>query len=263
MKSTLFTMTVAALLGSTGCVTPAAVKDASTQHKTNLASVHGAVGMYRKSLGAYYDRLFGLQRDAYVAQHMTQFIHETAADQAAAMKRLNADSAKDFIAAGAEMVDQFDLWVLNFDFWMKQGGDTVAQKRDTMKATAVTLDTAAAKLGTEAAALEGEGKQEPAARKRRLQAQRQQAARNLREQAARSDEDLTSVWVAIELQKQQKLLDAQLNLLAAQVETMQEFHAKIDDFLAIDATIDGGKIAEAAAAGSKVDVSGLLGAGGK
>jgi hypothetical protein len=39
---------------------------------------------------------------------------------------------------------------------------------------------------------------------------------------------------------------------------MQAFHAKINDFLAIDATIDGARIAAAAAAGSKADVAGIL-----
>jgi hypothetical protein len=39
---------------------------------------------------------------------------------------------------------------------------------------------------------------------------------------------------------------------------MQAFHAKIDEFLSIDVTIDGDKIAEAAAAGSRADITGIL-----
>ena len=234
IRSILLTIAVAALLGPAGCVTPAAVKEASTKHKTNLVSLHGAVGAYRKNLGAYYDRLSRLQRDAYVSHHMTQFIHEMATKQADSLKRLNADSAKDFIAAGAEMAGGFEFWAANFDLWMKQDGDTLDKKRAALRGRAEELEA-----GGQA-----------------------EAAAKLRAQADRDDGDLTYLWVAVELQQQEKLLDAQLNLLAAQVETMQECHAKIDEFLSVDATIDGGKIAEAAAAGSNVDVSGLLGGRG-
>jgi hypothetical protein len=40
---------------------------------------------------------------------------------------------------------------------------------------------------------------------------------------------------------------------------MQAFHDKINEFLSIDVTIDGSKIAAAAAAGSKADVAGIVG----
>ena len=76
---------------------------------------------------------------------------------------------------------------------------------------------------------------------------------------ADSDDDLTFVKVAIDLIQQRKNLDDQLNLLATQVATMQAFHDKINEFLSIDATIDGSKIAAAAAAGSKADVAGIVG----
>jgi len=72
-------------------------------------------------------------------------------------------------------------------------------------------------------------------------------------------DDLTFVKVAIDLTQQRKNLDDQLNLLATQVTTMQAFHDKINEFLSIDATIDGSKIAAAAAAGSKADVAGIAG----
>ena len=235
MRLILSTIAAAALIGSTGCVTPAAVKEASTRHKTNLESIETAVVSYRKSIAAYYDRLSVLQRDAYVAQHMTQFIHDTADGQAKSLKKLKADSAKDFIQAGSEIEGGFEFWASNFDLWMKQEGATLDEKRNNLRTKAKKFDDT------------GKG----------------QAAAKLRAEAGRSNDDLTYIFVAIELQKQKSVLGAQLDLLAVQVDTMQEFHAKIDEFLSIDATIDGTKIAEAAAAGSNVDLSDLHGSGGQ
>ena len=86
-----------------------------------------------------------------------------------------------------------------------------------------------------------------------------QASAILQRQADRSDDDLTYVSVAIDLERQKKALVEQVSLLGVQVKTMQAFHAKVDEYLAIDATINAKKIAEAAAAGSRADVSGLVG----
>ncbi len=236
MKKMMSTIAACVLLAAAGCVTPTEVKEASSRHTSNLSGLAQGVAAYKRSLGTYFDALLVLQRDAYVAQHVIVFVNETSASQAAALSPLPRKAADDFIDAGEKMAGEFEFWARNFDFWMNEvSGDTMEEKRKSLKALA------------ERASSGGNEK----------------LAQQLFAQADRSDEDLTYVYTAIELERQRELLLAQLTLLSAQVATMQEFHRKIDKFLAIDATIDGSKIAEAAAAGSSADVSGLLdGVGG-
>ena len=82
---------------------------------------------------------------------------------------------------------------------------------------------------------------------------------NFKHELNRTDDDLTYIDVSVKLKKQKANINAQLELLNVQVNVMQAFHGKVDEFLSIDATIDGAKIAEAAAAGAEFDLSGLPG----
>ncbi|HZO38359.1 MAG TPA: hypothetical protein VFE97_03985 [Methylomirabilota bacterium] len=244
-------MSVTAILGMilTGCVTSAPVKDASTKHSSNLAALQQAVGNYRKQLDIYYQRLLQQQREAHVALHVNMDVERTAKEQSASIADSIKESrdpqkpADDFITAGAKLTDSFARWADNFDVWVeKTKGDTLADRKQALKDRAQKEEKTAEEL---AAA----GKPADSARK---------LAAKLREEAGKSDDELTYVEAAIELKRQLAVLDAQLNLLAAQVTTMQAFHAKINEFLSIDATIDGQKIGAAAAAGSKADISGIV-----
>jgi hypothetical protein len=230
-----------------GCVTPAAVKDASTKHANNLVGIQQAVGEYRRNLDAYYDRLVRQQRAAHIAWHVDESVKKTAEEQSASIakeildKPTSQKAATDFIQAGAELADAFQFWGDNFDRWVeKTKGDTLEARRQSLQEQADELEKN----------LAAKNKLDNAARLN---------IKKIRDDARKSDDELTYVAVAIELKKQRRILDTQLDLLAAQVTTMQAFHAKIDEFLSIDATIDGGKIAAAAAAGSKADTTGILG----
>jgi hypothetical protein len=244
-------ISVAAILGlmMTGCVTSAAVKDASTKHTSNLAALQQAVGTYRKQLDTYYERLIQQQREAHVARRVNTDVERIAKEQSESIANSIRESrdpqkpADDFIKAGARLSDAFAGPAERFDIWVERAkGATLAERKRALQEMAQQQEKAAADLAAV-------GK--PAENARKL-------AVKLREEAGRSDDELTYVYVAIELKRQRAVLDAQLNLLAAQVTTMQAFHAKIDEFLSIDATIDGQKIGAAAAAGSKADISGIL-----
>jgi hypothetical protein len=230
-----------------GCVTPAAVKDASTKHASNLAGIQLAVGEYRRQLDAYYDRLVRQQRDAHIAWHVNEKVKKTAEEQSASIakeivsKPASQKAATDFIQAGAELAGAIEFWGDNFDRWVeKTEGATLDARKQALRNQADELEKK----------LAAENKLDDAARA---------SIKKIRDEAATSANELTYVEAAIELKNQRAILDAQLDLLAAQITTMQVFHAKIDEFLSIDATIDGGKIAAAAAAGSKADTTGILG----
>jgi hypothetical protein len=185
-----------------------------------------AVNEYRTQLDRYFDRLVAQQREAHVAMHVDRWIHGAAEEQAASI----ADTIR-----STDRAAQKDAAALDFI----KAGATITDKfvfyRNNFDQW--VYKTAGKNLEERRKALENKlGKPIPD-----------------------SDDDLTFVKVAIDLIQQRKNLHDQLNLLATQVTTMQAFHDKIDEFLSIDATIDGSKIAAAAAAGSKADIAGIVG----
>lgn len=209
-----------------GCTTPSTIKDASTKHASNLAGLQQAVSEYRSQLDRYFDRLIAQQREAHIAMHVDRWIHGAAEEQAASI----ADTVR-----LTDRVAQKDTAALDF---IKAG----ASIADAFVFYRNNFDQWVHKTT---------GKN--------LEERRKALENKLGKPIAQSDDDLTFVEVAINLTQQRKNLDDQLNLLAAQVTTMQAFHDKINEFLSIDATIDGSKIAAAAAAGSKADVAGIVG----
>lgn len=222
---------------ASGCVTPAMVKDASTKHGNNLVALQQAIGNYRRQLDTYYDRLIQQQREAHIALHVNKTVETIAKTQSESISKKilkspnSQEPAQDFILAGAALADAFVFWGNNFDRWVdKVEGETLNDRRTALRALADRFER------------EGDNV----------------AAKTIRDQAGMSDGELTYVQVAIELKRQRVILDTQINALAAQVTTMQAFHDKIDEFLSIDATIDGSKIAAAAVAGSKADITGIL-----
>jgi len=230
---------------ASGCVTTAAVKDASTKHANNLAGIQQAVAEYRRNLDTYYDRLIRQQREAHVALHVDEAVKEMAEEQPTSIAREMLDKptsqkpATDLIQTGAELADAFTFWGDNFDRWVeKTKGDTLEARRQSLLERADELEKG----------LTAKNQLDDAARR---------SIKKIRDDASKSDDALTYIAVAIELKKQRRILDTQLDLLAAQVTTMQAFHAAIDQYLSINATIDGGKIAEAAAAGSKANTEGI------
>lgn len=209
-----------------GCTTPSTIKDASTKHASNLAGLQQAVGEYRTQLDRYFDRLVAQQREAHIAMHVDRWIHTAAEEQAASIAdtmRSN-DRAAQKDAAALDFIKAGAAITDAFVFYGNNFDQWV--KKTAGKDLAERRKTLESKLGRP---------------------------------IADSDDDLTFVKVAIDLIQQRKNLGDQLSLLAAQVTTMQAFHDKIDEFLSIDATIDGSKIAAAAAAGSKADTAGIVG----
>jgi hypothetical protein len=185
-----------------------------------------AVNEYRTQLDRYFDRLVAQQREAHVAMHVDRWIHGAAEEQAASI----ADTIR-----STDRAAQKDAAALDF---IKAGAtitDAFVFYRNNFDQWVKKTD----------------GKN--------LEERRKALENKLGKPIADSDDDLTFVKVAIDLIQQRRNLDDQLNLLATQVATMQAFHDKIDEFLSIDATIDGSKIAAAAAAGSKADVAGIVG----
>ena len=209
-----------------GCTTPSTIKDASTKHASNLVGLQQAVNEYRTQLDRYFDRLVAQQREAHVAMHVDRWIHGAAEEQAASI----ADTIR-----STDRAAQKDAAALDFI----KAGATITDKFDFYKNN---FDQWVKKTA---------GKN--------LEERRKALENKLGKPIPDSDDDLTFVKVAIDLIQQRRNLDDQLNLLATQVATMQAFHDKINEFLSIDATIDGSKIAAAAAAGSKADVAGIVG----
>jgi hypothetical protein len=185
-----------------------------------------AVNEYRTQLDRYFDRLVAQQREAHVAMHVDRWIHGAAEEQAASI----ADTIR-----STDRAAQKDAAALDFI----KAGATITDKFVFYKNN---FDQWVHKTA---------GKN--------LDERRKDLENKLGKPIPDSDDDLTFVKVAIDLIQQRKNLHDQLNLLATQVTTMQAFHDKIDEFLSIDATIDGSKIAAAAAAGSKADIAGIVG----
>ena len=162
-----------------GCVTPAAVKDASTKHANNLAGIQQAVGEYRRQLDAYYDRLVQRQRDAHIAWHVNEKVKKTAEEQSSLIAKeiLNKpDSQKaatDFIQAGAELAGAFQFWGDDFDRWVeKTEGATLDERRQALRNEADKIERQSA----------AENKLDDATRAR---------IKRIRDEAMRSADELT------------------------------------------------------------------------
>jgi len=229
-----------------GCVTPVAVKQASTQHTTNLTALAAAAAQYRTMVRSYYDDLIAVQRDAYVAQQMNAKIKEIAENQYSSVNKLlkSKDSAaltrlpqalpdkasEDFIESAQEIREGQAFWIRNFQAWLDQyEGEDLAAKKASLKKKATDEAT-------------------------------DQTVRNLlAKEAERDDRDLAYVAAALGLRKQATILDQKLDRLARQIKVMQAFHGVVDEYLSIDATIDAKAIAQAAAAGASLDLTGLPG----
>lgn len=230
MKQTwqLVISSIVLVWGMTGCVTPPEVKDMSTKHSNNLIALENSVQAYQSSIADYYDRVILLQRQAYISQKVRGNVHEIASSQADSLRQLPEGASQDFIDAGAQISEAFPFWGKNFDLWVQKAeGSSLEEKKKWFEKKAQETQGAASIIYLK--------------------------------QAQRSDDDLTYISVAIDLEQQKKVIVEQVNLLGLQVKSMQQFHAIVDNYLSIDATIDAQKIAEAAAAGSRADVSGLVG----
>lgn len=206
------------ILITTGCVTPVAIKDASTKHTQNLVTLNKGVNAYVNNLNNYYDQLIKLQRDAYIAEKVGKDIDDVAKWQEALLKGGRSIAAvekdgnlksEDFINAGSRITEQFLFWGTNFDLWLERAdGNSIEEKRIWFK------------------------------------------SKESNDESERTDDDLTYISVAVNLNNQKKNFNTHIDLLLVQLKVMQEVHRKVDDYLSIDATFDGAKIAEAAMAGS-------------
>jgi hypothetical protein len=235
-----------------GCVTPAAVKQASTQHGMNLVALATAAAQYRTAVHGYYDDLIAIQQQAYVAQHLGKTIEQIAQTQYASVNSLLSSqsggaaltalpltlpdkASLDFIRSATRIREDQTFWVRNFQLWLDvfQGAD-LAEKRTWLRQQVTSLAGASAP---------GD------ATRLKLYAQ----------EAERTDTDLTYVAAALGLRRQAALLDQKLDRLGRQLKVMQAFHGVVDEYLSIDATIDAKAIAQAAAAGASLDLTGLPG----
>lgn len=228
-----------------GCVTPQAVKQASTQHTLNLAQLDQAAKTYRTQTEADFDRRITLQKEAYIAQRMSAHLRGIVDGlaQKSATATLPDRVSSDFITFATELQEQYSFFSANFDFWLHQDGSDLQAKRESVRRRIRDLEGA---LQTQQQ--NGQTNQADLL---------QRAINALRSNDTLSDNDLAHVATAIQIEKQKKERLAKLGLLSQQIKVMQSFHGVVDEYLSIDATIDGASIAKAAAAGSKLDLSEL------
>ncbi len=204
-----------------GCVSSETVKLASTAHATNIATVLGQVETQREQCNAYYRQLEALQEKA----HATRMVNTIVADIAANIE------ATSFVEAGLEIADALSFGRENFRYWMTAiEGESLEAKRAWLRSEVARLRAA-----------------DPNSVRADL----------YEEAAARTDDELTYVHNALELRTQRTLLNARFDLLRAQVQAMEAMHGIVDEYLRIDATIDGAKIGEAIAAAEKFEISAL------
>src|SRR5262249_9943898 len=182
-----------------GCVTPVAVKQASTQHATNLTALATAAAQYRTMVRSYYDDLIAVQRDAYVAQQMNAKIKEIAENQYSSVNKLlkSKDSAaltrlpqalpdkaaEDFIESAQDIREGQAFWIRNFQAWLDQyEGEDLPAKKAWLKKQAETATD--------------------------------QAVRNLSaKEAERDNTDLAYIAAALGVRKQAAILDRKLDQL--------------------------------------------------
>ncbi len=245
-----------ALALASGCVTPAATKEASRLQGQNLESLAQSIQSYRSAVADYYVKVGARQRDAYIAQMMGQDLDRIAQDQFDSLGygsrvgiRFNTSgkvapvvpdtAANDFVALGTGLADGFRFWGDNFDWWMKLEGLTLEEKRAALDRQLEQLRGDLEKAGGNAT------------RERLLR----RSIELLEAQRARPDDELTYVQVAEGLKRQAVELDHKLTHLQAQLGTMRAFHGVIDEYLGVDATIDGAAVGRAVseAAGTHPD----------
>jgi hypothetical protein len=166
--------------------------------------------------------------------------------------------SEDFITKGLELANLRGHYRTQFDLWFTVEGATLEDKKAKM------LQQAGA-LAKEIADLKAKVPPDDAAIRRRSRTRD-----GLLALANKSDDELGYVFEAVNFQRQRANLDRQLDILLEQIRLMHRVHGVVNQYLQIDATIDGAKIAEAASAGSNVDLGkypdltgivGALGAG--
>jgi hypothetical protein len=263
-----------ALLLASGCVTPAATKEASRAHGQNLADLKRAVESYQQALAEYFKKLEAQQREAYIAEMIGREIDQLAQDQFQSLPYASnlslrftspgkvtqtpADTtAHDFITLGEGIANSYETWGKDFDLRLSIAGLTLADKRAELTKQ---LEKQRADLKEREAELEKmralpERDESAIARKQREINLLSRRIRGEEARLARGDAELTHVGTASALRETAKTLDLKLRRLAAQIEVMQAFHSTIDTYLGTDATIDGKALSEAAAKGASVDLS--------
>jgi hypothetical protein len=263
-----------ALLLASGCVTPAATKEASRAHGQNLTDLKSAVASYQKALADYFKQLEAQQREAYIAEMVGREIDQLAQDQfqslpyagplsvrfTSAGKQTQAPSdstALDFITLGEGIASSYESWGRDFDLRMSISGMTLAEKRAEMSKQLEKKKADLEKRKAELEEMRSRPEKDDAgiARKEREINLLSRSLRAEEARLARGDAELTHVGTAAALRETAKTLDLKLKRLLAQIEVMQAFHSTIDNYLGTDATIDGKAIAEAAANAAAVDLS--------
>jgi hypothetical protein len=263
-----------ALLLASGCVTPAATKEASRAHGQNLTDLKRAVESYQKALADYFKQLEAQQREAYIAEMVGREIDQLAQDQFQSLPyagslsvrftgpgkqaQAPADSiALDFITLGEGIANSYETWGRDFDLRMSIAGMTLEEKRAELskQLEKKKADLEQRKVELEELRARPEKDDAAIARKEREINLLSRSLRGEEARLARSDAELTHVGTAAALRETAKTLDLKLKRLLAQIEVMQAFHSTVDHYLGTDATIDGKVIAEAAANAAAVDLS--------
>lgn len=263
-----------ALLLASGCVTPAATKEASRAHGQNLTDLKSAVESYQKALADYFKQLEAQQREAYIAEMVGRELDQLAQDQFQSLPYASslsvrftvpgkqtqtpADStAMDFITLGEGIANSYETWGGDFDLWLSIAGMTLAEKRAELSKQLEKKKADLEKRKKELEELRSRSEKDDAAiaRKEREINLLSRSLRGEEARYARGDAELTHVGTAAALRETAKTLDLKLKRLLAQIEVMQAFHSTIDNYLGTDATIDGKAIAEAAASAAAVDLS--------
>ncbi len=252
MKKRVLYLCIAVSALLCGCVTPQAIKEASTNHAQNLNQLQQSTETYRAQAASDYDRRIDLQKQAYIAQRVSSKIDALTenligAAAAAAQPTVDDKPSRDFITFAGELREEYRFEGDNFNFWLTAAGDDVDAKKKTItdQATALEQTLTTLKNGNNG------GENDSDIRRR------EHALKGLRAALEATPDALAHVSAAVEFAKQKTLRLAKLDLLLQQIKVMKSFHAVVDDYLAIDATIDAGAIAKAAAAGSKMDLTGL------
>jgi hypothetical protein len=151
---------------------------------------------------------------------------------------------QDFIAKGLELTSARDKWRRQFDLWLGLPGDSSIQaKRASLREQLSRLEASISSLD----------ERDPAVQPT-LQALRG-AQSGLSTLLEMTDDDVSYVIDALNLNQQRANLNRELDILALQLQVMRNVHGVVDSYLQADATIDGAKIAEAATAGASVDLS--------
>jgi len=263
-----------ALLLASGCVTPAATKEASRAHGQNLTDLKRAVESYQTALADYFKQLEAQQREAYIAEMVGREIDHLAQDQFQSLpyagslsvrftgpskqtQALADTTALDFITLGEGIANSYETWGRDFDLRLSIAGMTLAEKRAELSKQLERKKTDLESKKKELEELRSRPEKDDAAiaRKEREINLLSRSLRGEEARLARPDSELTHVGTAAALRETAKTLDLKLKRLMAQIDVMHAFHSTIDNYLGTDASIDGKVIAEAAASAAAVDLS--------